>query len=1357
MYNKINKILFYGILVYFSLFKINNAQQYRTLDGTNNNLNVPNAGVVGAIYLNYKNAVELFADSATASMVICPQNYQVVALPVVDKCTDVLQEGTFPLPRCISNLADGVQATQAQQFDESFVDSFKSKRKSSHMMTFWADFISFDISYSQNVEAPNDFAILIPNDDANYLSENAQINQAALPFSRSYNLTSRGTVNLATAYVDGSMLYGVDETRLNEVLRDSNNRCKMRLTYGESGDSALGYLPKDTNGNYIYGQNTLRGTNIFVDMIITVFLREHNKRCDNLTSIHGNDWNDETYFQEARKWTIALIQKINYLEYLSILMGSPLPEFTTYNPDLTAGIDYVFITTTMRYGHSEISNNFNIANQNGEILSTLPLQQTKLPVETFGVPIIATSLALQRQEEIDIFYADYMRGLRSSGQIVDLASVDHLRVRDRGVPYYNDIRELYGFPRAQDFSDITKNDVIQERLKKLYSSVDKIEALVGGLAEEHYNNSNFGKLFQKSMQEQWTLLRDADRFWFESPDAGFTRQEIEEIRNTTWRDVILRNTPADTKLPENIWFVQPRNDLSSVNSHTDIGLDADGYSKENSFQISKIYSIKWKVQDTFLYLKMRIESDNAWFGIGFNPRDDGMLDADFLIVHNVGNNIQVGAYRSNGYEAPIIGETQFVEKLSGNVSSGFMEVQVRRPLNAPERLPIANDTTSVIFAWNPNSNALSYHGGNRGKAKINFFQAGISTSSEVSIIVVRYMKHNVFHLKQHKNLQIIGGVGVFTFGTAAVAVSHEQSRTPHKFVGILLYSGIFFQLGLGLLSLWARSSLVSSNHGIFKSIKATHFFIGVALMLGAAFNVWLGIDAYGQSELWSNLYLGWVGILCVLFIGLECWYMYKNKEKCFAPTEDGSNVKRIIKHIDNKKYEGLPEISWNEIYQRVLQGAKLVVAEELVFDIRRWIDVHPGGAKVLKHVIGTDISNDFFGNKQDGESELFSQGPSLSKGGIVNFFERLNRKCIKSSPGHHHSRFATETLANMVVGKMQVKIDKIDEFKRHTIYDIIPVTKNDTVLKFIFNDPKERFQNFLPGDYLQILSHTQGQTVVRPYTILKEKENRFSIIVKIYKNGVMTQHLKRLLIGFAVKIRGPININERIGVSRSVKSLSMSSILSTPVIADKALLNPNSDDGCWDILFMICRGTGITPMLQLIEYHLEKLNDKQNNTQLFLLFSNETELDIILEPDERLKQKKVEDLEELENRSNGKLKITRILSNKLDKLGDLSHDVIFSWLSKNYTPNNNGEIISIPSSITHGHTSYSSSSSILKKELPIQEQQQIIYEPTKYVETLSCDPVALRVFVCGPSLMMSAVNEAFSKMMFPEEKIITID
>ena len=64
-----------------------------------------------------------------------------------------------------------------------------------------------------------------------------------MPFVRSYNVSSRGTVNLATAFVDGSSIYGINEIRLNE-LRDPNNRCKMLLIYGESGDSALGYPPK---------------------------------------------------------------------------------------------------------------------------------------------------------------------------------------------------------------------------------------------------------------------------------------------------------------------------------------------------------------------------------------------------------------------------------------------------------------------------------------------------------------------------------------------------------------------------------------------------------------------------------------------------------------------------------------------------------------------------------------------------------------------------------------------------------------------------------------------------------------------------------------------------------------------------------------------------------------------------------------------------------------------------------------------------------------------------------------------------------------------------------------------------------
>src|ERR1043165_2610238 len=139
-------MLFYKLFIPFIpflLFSLNNAQQqYRSLDGTNNNLYVPTAGASGVPYLNYKNAKELFADAKTASMLTCPRNYIADTLPVTDKCTDVLPKGTFPLPRCISNLANGIRSTREQSLDANFTESLKSKRKSSHMVSQFARVMS---------------------------------------------------------------------------------------------------------------------------------------------------------------------------------------------------------------------------------------------------------------------------------------------------------------------------------------------------------------------------------------------------------------------------------------------------------------------------------------------------------------------------------------------------------------------------------------------------------------------------------------------------------------------------------------------------------------------------------------------------------------------------------------------------------------------------------------------------------------------------------------------------------------------------------------------------------------------------------------------------------------------------------------------------------------------------------------------------------------------------------------------------------------------------------------------------------------------------------------------------------------
>ncbi|RIA97146.1 hypothetical protein C1645_305723 [Glomus cerebriforme] len=235
-------------------------------------------------------------------------------------------------------------------------------------------------------------------------------------------------------------------------------------------------------------------------------------------------------------------------------------------------------------------------------------------------------------------------------------------------------------------------------------------------------------------------------------------------------------------------------------------------------------------------------------------------------------------------------------------------------------------------------------------------------------------------------------------------------------------------------------------------------------------------------------------------------------------------------------------------------------------------------------------------------------------------------------------------------------------------------------------------------------------------------------------------------------MRGPISINGHIGQLQRPsmrRALSMISVYSEP--EDKSsLLNPDSNDGCWDILFMICGGTGITPMIQLIEYHIEK--GKRRNIKLFLLFANNSESDIILYPN---------GLNELMSRSDGKLQISFALSHPPSGWSHyqrLNYDVIFDWMSKNYIPNDNDNITIIQSSIMNGQTSFSSTlnTGISSTKQP-EQQNQSIYEPTKYIEALKNDPVALKVMVCGPHPMILSVSNVLNKLNFPEDKVIIIN
>lgn len=144
-------------------------------------------------------------------------------------------------------------------------------------------------------------------------------------------------------------------------------------------------------------------------------------------------------------------------------------------------------------------------------------------------------------------YPNFLRNLSMPivGDI-DLASIDILRDRERGVPRYNEFRRQIGLNPITQFEDLTSDPELLTELKRLYSNdIEQIDTLVGMLAETvRPEGFAFGETAFQIFILNASRRLITDRFYTQDyTDEVYTAEGIDWVEENTMVDVLRRHNP----------------------------------------------------------------------------------------------------------------------------------------------------------------------------------------------------------------------------------------------------------------------------------------------------------------------------------------------------------------------------------------------------------------------------------------------------------------------------------------------------------------------------------------------------------------------------------------------------------------------------------------------------------------------------------------------------------------------------------------------------------------------------------------------------------------------------------------------
>ncbi len=428
----------------------------------------------------------------------------------------------------------------------------------------WGQFLDHDIVETPVASPAEAFDIPVPQGDA-WFDPNGTGTQV-IPLDRSGYLMVEGVrqqVNHITSFIDASNVYGSERSRTN-ALREHGASGRMKVSAGNLLPYNVNGLPNAPDPNdptmFLAGDIRANEQNGLTAMH-TLFVREHNYWADRIQTAEPS-LTGKQVFAYARALVGAEIQAITYNEFLPALLGrNSLPRYQGYKANVNPGVSNFFATCAYRMGHSMLSPTLLRLDANGFVIpeGNLPLEEAFFRpdlIRAHGIEPLLRGLTARPAQSIDPYVIDAARnmlfGPPGSGGF-DLAALNIQRGRDHGMPSYNDARLCFGLDQVQTFDEISNDPALIQRLEAAYGTVDKVDAWVGFLAETPIDGSVVGQCLYYALRDQFTRLRDGDRFWYESylgPDlARF-------IDRQTLATIIRRNTDIGAEIPDDVFHVR---------------------------------------------------------------------------------------------------------------------------------------------------------------------------------------------------------------------------------------------------------------------------------------------------------------------------------------------------------------------------------------------------------------------------------------------------------------------------------------------------------------------------------------------------------------------------------------------------------------------------------------------------------------------------------------------------------------------------------------------------------------------------------------------------------------------------------